>query len=140
MDNISRKITLAGESNALTALSWASNSTTIVNLELHNDSAVNTTVNKIGVVRGDLMEATVTVPSEATAVSNSAGVELCTEKWLEIRLNAGDSWHPVDGYSNLYDIGAITAGSSKTFDVRLNIPSIFSSIGTVGFAIRVLSA
>ena len=139
MDNISRKITLAGETAALTALSWASTSTAILNLELHNLSAVSTTENKIGVVRGDLMEATVTVPSEADAVSNSAGKELCIEQWLEVRLNAGDSWHAVDGYSNCYDIGAISAGSSKTFDVRLNIPSSVSSIGTVGFAIRVLS-
>ena len=138
MDNIPRRITLAGGTKAIVSLTWVSTSSEVVSLELHNNSAIDTVENKIGAVRGDLLEAD-TITGESNAVKNGAGVELCTENWLEVRINSGDTWHPVDGYSNAYDIGAILAGASKTFEVRLNIPSNFSSIGSTCFALRVLS-
>ena len=139
MNYIPRRVTIAGEETAIISLTWASKSNAVVQLELHNDSADDSiSVNKIGAVRGDLLEAD-TVTGESDAVKNGAGVELCTENWLEVRKNSGDSWHPVDGYANAYDIGAIGSFSSKTFEVRLNVPSSISSVGSVSFAIRVLS-
>lgn len=139
MDYIPRRVTIAGEETAIISLTWASKSSEVVQLELHNDSADDSiSVNKIGAVRGDLLEADADT-GESDAVKDGAGVELCSENWLEVRINSGDSWHAVDGYANAYDIGFIGFASSKTFEVRLNIPSNISSVGSVSFALRVLS-
>ena len=137
--NLERRITTSDGSLKVNAIFWASLTDEPITLRLYNDSTEDSTVNYLTAIRGDLIEAGYTIPAEETSTKNGLGEELVTETWLEARLGTVGAWTPLDSWTNKLDLGAITAGSYVTFQLRLNVPSSYDSKGMLAFALRTLT-
>ena len=67
------------------------------------------------------------------------GYKLIDEKWLECRLAAPGAWQPVDDWATPFSLGALAAGASVSFDIRVNVPTANADSGRVAFAIMISS-
>lgn len=67
------------------------------------------------------------------------GYKLIDEKWLECRLAAPDAWQPVDDWATPFSLGALAAGASISFEIRVNVPTANADSGRVAFAIMISS-
>lgn len=67
------------------------------------------------------------------------GYKLIDEKWLECRLAAPDAWQPVDDWATPFSLGALAAGASVSFEIRVNVPTANADSGRVAFAIMISS-
>jgi hypothetical protein len=118
----------------LTALFFQSPDADEVTVRIYNDSAVAIATNYLMVVRGDLIEAGLTIPNESAAVSNGVGEELVSDTWLEASLD-GVIWTAVGGWADKLNLGAISAGGHVVIYLRLAPPSVYDSYGMISFAL-----
>lgn len=103
--------------------------------KLVNNDTRNTTANLISAVRGDFLES---IPAdEDEEISKTIGSELVDESWLEARIGTSGAWTVIDSWANKFDLGAVAAGASIIFQVRINAAIDAESIGNIGFAIRI---
>lgn len=104
-------------------------------LTLTNNDTRNATSVLVNAVRGDLLkknDLTLT-PEELTG----GGYKVVDEEWVECRLGDPDAWQPIDEWATPFDLGALAAGASVSFELRVNVPAASADVGRMCFAIMI---
>lgn len=89
----------------------------------------------INAVRGDLL--TKNDLTLTTEELNGGGYKIIDEAWVECRIASPDAWQPVDDWATPFDLGALAAGASVSFEVQVNVPTSNTDSGRVAFAVMI---
>jgi uncharacterized protein YjdB len=105
---------------------------TITNSDTRNAESV-----LVNIVRADLLnKSDLSLSAEQLA---GAGYQMIDDTWFECREAAPDAWEPIDDWATPYDVGALAAGASASFEVRINRPTLAADAGRICFAIMISS-
>lgn len=116
------------------AINWFGRNGAAVEFVLTNaDTRVCTC--KLCVVRADLMPAG-SIAGESDELVAAAGETIIADGWVEARLSGG-AWAAIDDWDNGLDLGAIAAGATVGFEVRLTIPDVLEYQGKSNFALLI---
>ncbi len=106
-------------------------------ITLTNNDTRNAASLLINACRADLLnKGDLTLTDEE---KNGGGYKLINEKWVECRLTALDAWQAIDDWATPFDLGALAAGASVSFQMRVNVPASNIDNGRVAFALMVSS-
>lgn len=106
-------------------------------ITLTNNDTRNAASLLINACRADLLnKGDLTLTDEE---KNGGGYKLINEKWVECRLTALDAWQAIDDWATPFDLGALAAGASVSFQMRVNVPTSNIDNGRVAFALMVSS-
>lgn len=106
-----------------------------ITLTLANNDSRNATSVLINAVRGDLL--TKNDLTLTTEELNGGGYKIIDETWVECRLASPDAWQPIDDWSTPFDLGALAAGASVSFEVQINVPTANADAGRMCFALMI---
>lgn len=123
LDNDPQQIVFAGANAAPITLTLTNNDTR---------NAISVLVNA---VRGDLLKKNdlILTPEELTG----GGYKVVDETWVECRFGDPDAWQPIDEWATPFDLGALAAGDSVSFELRVNVPTASADVGRMCFAIMI---
>lgn len=108
-----------------------------ITLTITNNDTRNAESVLVNIVRADLLnKGDLSLTAEQLA---GAGYQMIDDTWLEVRESAPDAWEPIDDWATPYDVGALAAGASASFEVRINRPALSDDAGRICFAIMISS-
>jgi len=114
---------------------FAGRDATPVSLTLTNNDSRNAISVLVNAVRGDLL--TKNALSLTTEELTGGGYKVIDETWVECRIASPDVWQPVDDWATPFDLGALAAGASVSFEVQVNVPTADTSAGRMCFALMI---
>lgn len=114
---------------------FAGRDATPVSLTLTNNDSRNAISVLVNAVRGDLL--TKNALSLTTEELTGGGYKVIDETWVECRIASPDVWQPVDDWATPFDLGALAAGASVSFEMRVNVPTADTSAGRMCFALMI---